>query len=294
MKKLGAFLDNLLVLVIILSILQIFLGDLAVIYEWFPGEQHAQFDRWMIIAGFAFDLIFSLEFIIRSLNAIRHHRFREYFFYRKGWIDFVASLPLLLTSSLPQFLDLVLAHRVTTGTRSILNMFKAVRAVRVTRILRLLRTLKIFGKIENVSSRMSQHHVATLSSLVVTMSVAVYMLFSALGFLDLPSPIIEARVSFVFTILLMVSILSIAFGYSRHFAQNISDPIYVIKRGIQEQNYNFTARINPHYQDEEVYELAKAYNTVWLPMKMRIQKLREEKRQQSLQPSGEEDYSDLL
>ncbi len=295
MKKFAAFLDNMLTIIILLSIAQIFVGDLSVIYGWFSADlERDTFDRWMIIAGFSFDVIFSIEFIVRSLHAIKHHRFKEYFFYNRGWIDFLASLPLLLTNSLPQFLALVLANRVSSAGRGILNALKAVKAVRVTRILRLLRTLKIFGKIENVSSKMSQHHVATISSLVVTVSVAVFMLFSFLGFLDMPSPVIEARISFVFTILLIANILFVAFFYSRHFAQNVSDPIYVIKRGMLEQKYNFTARIKEHYKDEEVFELARAYNTVWLPMKVRIQKLRDEKLAKEVMPVQDDDYSDLL
>jgi len=295
MKKLVAIIDNSLIILIILSVIQIFVGDLAVINDWFPSaSSHAVFNKSMIIAGFTFDSLFSIEFIVRSVIALKRKNFAEYFFYRRGWIDFLASLPLLITNSFPQFYSLIIVGTLANGGRGVLNTLKAVKAVRVTRILRLLRTLKIFGKIENVFSKMSQHHISTISSLVVTVSIAVYMLFSMLGLINFPDALSESRISFLFTSILITNVLFIAFFYSRHFAQNISDPIYVIKRGLTETRYNFTVQIKKQYADEEIFELARAYNQIWLPMKVRVQKIRDKKAAEAAMPVNEEDYSDLL
>ncbi len=295
MKKLVVFIDNSLLILIVLSVIQIFIGDLAVINGWFSSKaSHILFDKSMIIAGFTFDTIFSIEFTVRSIIALKHKNFVEYFFYRRGWIDFLASLPLLITNSFPQFYSLVVIGALSNGGRGMINTLKAVKAVRVTRILRLLRTLKIFGKIENVFSKMSQHHISTISSLVVTVSISVYMLFSMFGWIAFPSAIDEARVSFLFTTVLVVNVLFIAFFYARHFAQNISDPIYVIKRGLTETRYNFTVHIKKPYADEEIFELARAYNQIWLPMKVRVQKIRDKKAAEAAMPIINEDDSDLL
>ncbi len=295
MKKMAAFIDNILLLIILLSIVQIVMGDLTIIQGWFTvNNERQQYDKWMIIAGFAFDFIFSIEFVVRSVQAIKTRSFKKYFFYKRGWIDFLASLPLLLLTSAGPFISLALTGTIVSAERAVAGAIKLVKVVRVARILRLLRTLKIFGKIENVSSRMSQHHVSTVASLIVTVSIAVYMAFSYLDILHFADPVNNARVSLMFTMMLIADILFLAFFYSRHFAQNVSDPIYVIKRGMTENRYNYTAKIKDAYRDDEVFELARAYNTVWLPMKVRIQKLRDEKAAQAAMPDTEDDYSDLL
>lgn len=288
MKKLVKILDNILLVIILLSIVQIIMDDVSVLKGW--GDN---FGFVMIIIGVAFDLIFSIEFIVRAIVAIKNKDFKNYFFYRKGWIDFVASIPLLATSSGPMFY-LAITGKAAKGGRSMINVLKVIKAIRVTRILRLLRTLKIFGKIENVYSKMSQHHISTVASIVISTSVAVFMAATGFGLLNLTDAVVEARVSITFTIVMIANVLMIAFLYAKHFAQNISDPIYVIKRGMLEDEYNFTAKIKEPYKDEEVFELAEVYNTVWMPMKVRIQTIRSKKEASVDEIVGDDDYSDLL
>jgi len=290
MKRFVDFLENFLTVIILLSIVQIIIDDIAVINLWSEN-----FSMIMIFCGLAFDIIFSIEFIIRSIVALKNRKFLYYFLYEKGWIDFVASIPLLATNSGPLFY-LAITGKATSGARSIVNVLKVIKAIRVTRILRLLRTLKIFGKIENIYSKMSQHHISNISSLVVSISVAIYLLITSLGFLDFGNIQIEAKISLAFTIIIIVNVIAIAFFYSKHFAQNISDPIYVIKRGMIEDDYNFAVKIRKPYKDEEVFELVKVYNETWLPMKTRIQAIRAKKRETSTPSNIEinDDYSDLL
>lgn len=283
MKKL---VDNLLLFLIFLSIIQILVEETGIILNW-----QAPFGLSMVIIGFAFDLIFSIEFIVRSIIALKNKRFKTYFLYENGWIDFIASLPLLLSNSGPLFIVAV-TGKTAAGGRSMANLIKVIKAIRVTRILRLLRTLKIFGKIENVSSKMSQHHISTVTSLVVSVSVLTFMLMTGLGFVNFDNPIQESKINISFTLVIIANVIGIAFFYARSFAQNISDPIWVIKRGLTEDQFNYTVKIKPQYKDEEIFELAKTYNEKWLPLKVRIQELRHRKAEQ--QASSEDDYSDLF
>jgi hypothetical protein len=57
--------------------------------------------------------------------------------------------------------------------------------------------------------------------------------------------------------------------YSPHFALTVSDPIHIMRRGMNEKGYNLEVRIPPMFADDEVYRLAKLYNEVYLPLKDR-------------------------
>jgi hypothetical protein len=81
---------------------------------------------------------------------------------------------------------------------------------------------------------MSQHHVSTIASFFVSVSVIVYMAMTMSGFMTLNDPVVEAKVSLTFTAVLIVNVFVIAFLYAKHFAQNVSDPLYVMKRGMSE------------------------------------------------------------
>jgi hypothetical protein len=128
-------------------------------------------------------LLFTIEFITRSINAGKNNRLFVYWFYRRGWVDFIAAVPLLILNSGPLVILTFL-----TGTAEgiaavgVLNILKVVKAIRVTRILRLIRVMKIFGKIRNAESKMAQHHTAAVSTTAVAVILAVLIIFAfALG-----------------------------------------------------------------------------------------------------------------
>jgi hypothetical protein len=133
MKKLGQILDNILLGLIFLSIVQIIVDDLSIIYAF-----SERIGVYMIWAGVIFDLVFTIEFFVRMIISLKNKNFKNYFLYQKGWIDFAASLPLLLLNSGPSFVSLITSG-AAAGSRSIINVLKVIRAIRVTRILRLLR-----------------------------------------------------------------------------------------------------------------------------------------------------------
>ncbi|MFW6215857.1 MAG: hypothetical protein ACOC45_07910, partial [Alkalispirochaetaceae bacterium] len=93
-SRLRESLENLVIIAIILVLFQTFFEDLAVVLRWSAGAR-----RLLTISGFAFDLFFTLEFLIRLYDAYRYRRLGEYMLEERGWLDFLASVPLLLLNS---------------------------------------------------------------------------------------------------------------------------------------------------------------------------------------------------
>ena len=175
-SKIKTILENFILVAILLVVVHTFLYEISIYYHWTIYARNI-----LIISGLAFDLIFSIEFFVRTIAAskIKEKGFINYWFFERGWVDFLSSVPLLLFDSGPS-VYILLSGAVAGGEGLIgtLNVLKVVKAIRVTRILRLVRILKIFGKIHNTNSKMAQHHTATLSTTVVFTVVLVLIFFS--------------------------------------------------------------------------------------------------------------------
>ncbi|MFP4330691.1 MAG: ion transporter [Alkalispirochaetaceae bacterium] len=188
-SRLRESLENLVIIAIILVLFQTFFEDLAVVLRWSAGAR-----RLLTISGFAFDLFFTLEFLIRLYDAFRYRRLGEYMLEERGWLDFLASVPLLLLNSGPALLALIAGNAMVVGLGGMLNVLKVVKAIRIARILRLLRLLKVFRKIKNTDSVMAQRHVAKIST--VTVSVMIFaILASTIGITALPAPGLDERIA---------------------------------------------------------------------------------------------------
>ncbi len=70
----------------------------------------------------------------------------------------------------------------------------------------------------------------------------------------------------VFFIAVVLTVLGFLFLYAPRFALEISDPIHVMKRGMSEPGYNLEVRIPQESAEEDVFELAALYNSVYLPL----------------------------
>lgn len=164
MKKEKNLFESLIMVIIFLVLIQTFLDDLANILDW-----TWQLRKILVITGFAFDVLFTLEFFIRFFSALMSGRgeLRKYFLLNRGWIDLAASLPLLLLNSGPSFFALF-TGMVIGGFSGMLNVLKVVKAVRIARILRLLRVLKIFKQIKFADSLMVQRHSAKIVTTAVS------------------------------------------------------------------------------------------------------------------------------
>jgi len=172
--QLKDFLENFILIAIVLVIIQTFFNELSVYLHW-----SVYYRQIIMVSGFFFDLIFTIEFTVRSIASGNKKNLFRYWFYERGWVDFISSIPLLMLDSGPSLYLLLSGgmHEAET-TIGVLNILKVVKAIRVTRILRLVRIIKIFGKIHNTESKMAQHHTTTISTTAVFTIVCTLIGFS--------------------------------------------------------------------------------------------------------------------
>lgn len=182
-SKIKNLVESIVVIAIFLVLIQTFLEDYAVLTGWSWGMR-----RILIFTGLGFDLFFSIEFLIRFISAAMKRGGGRYFMDGKGWIDFLASIPLLTLNSGPAFFALITGSGFFFGMGGFLNILKIIKAIRIARILRLLRILKIFRQIKHTGSTMAQRHVAKITTLSITTFVFTLLVFSIFsGVISLPS-----------------------------------------------------------------------------------------------------------
>ncbi len=161
---------------IILVLVQTLLDDAMVL-----AAASWEVRRALLISGFVFDLFFTLEFLIRSWDALTRRAFRRYFFLENGWIDFIASIPLLILTSGPAIIALG-SGTVFVGSAALFGLLKVVKAVRMARVLRLLRVLKVFRHLRFTDSRMVQRHtVRIVTTAATTIIFSVTLLGAVFG-----------------------------------------------------------------------------------------------------------------
>lgn len=182
-SKIKNLVESIVVMAIFAVLIQTFLEDYAVLAGW-----SWRMRKLLIFTGVGFDLFFSIEFLIRFITAVMKKEGGKYFMEGKGWIDFLASIPLLILNSGPAFFALITGSGFFFGMGGLLNILKIIKAIRVARILRLLRILKIFRQIKHAGSKMAQRHVAKITILSITTFVFTLLAFSIFsGVLSMPS-----------------------------------------------------------------------------------------------------------
>ncbi len=350
--SLASVLESLVIAAILLVMAQTFLEDFAVVSGW-PVEVRNR----ILLAGFFFDLFFTIEFLVRLYYAIMDRRAGRYLTLERGWIDFLASVPLLMFNSGPAAAAMLTGQGIVIGVGGILNLLKVIKAIRIARILRFLRIIKIFRGIKNVSSPMAQRHVASITTISVTVVVLSLLFFTLAssglrfngleqafaeeqrktaayleGSKDDPSEIaialstLEAvdtsllvvrhrgqplfsrysdgyyrqsfasgdysyvqkgelelffdqrplvrqlsRQSLLFFFIVVLVVLAYLLIYSPHFALTVSDPIHVMRRGLEEVDYNLEVKVPEKYASDDVFRLAALYNEKFLTLKDRTQ-----------------------
>ncbi|SIP90290.1 Ion transport protein [Alkalispirochaeta americana] len=132
MKKTRAILELLALVAVLAVLMQTILEDLAVLAGWSVSLR-----RGLLFAGLGLDVFLTIEYILRGYHAYRYRHFRKYLFRQGGWIDLVASMPLLLLASGPAALaELAGGLAVAPG-----GLLLAVRHLRLLRFLKLFRYL---------------------------------------------------------------------------------------------------------------------------------------------------------
>ena len=175
MTKTRIYLESLVIVAIVASLAQIFLDDLSVLAGWSWNNR-----RILLIAAFALDVFFSVEFLSRLYGAFINRRTRLYLSHERGWVDLIASVPVLLIVSGPAALAYWSGSLMMAGTSRMFAVLTVVKALRVARILRLLRVLKLFSRIRKTDSVMLQRHLAKASTVATAVIVIGTLLVSAL------------------------------------------------------------------------------------------------------------------
>ncbi len=156
--------EIIILILIFLAICHLCIEELAILMAWDTNAH-----RDLILGAFAFDLIFSLEFLGRSLVSLKEGRFLLYFTRQRGWIDFISSVPLAILVSGPAIYLLFLSPgNEIEHLPQYMVLLKTAKAVRVTRALRLIRMIRVFGPVQYTESQMTNHHVATVATITVT------------------------------------------------------------------------------------------------------------------------------
>ena len=354
-RRLVTFLEALVMAAILAVLVQTFLEDFAAPAGW-PMALRERIH----LAGFFFDLFFTIEFLVRLYYAIVNRRFGRYLGQERGWIDFLAAVPLLMLHSGPQALALLAGGTAAAGLAGGLSLLKVIKAIRIARALRLLRILKLFRPLTSVSAPMAQRHVATVTAISVTVVALAVLFFTmvservfsarlpgespARSFAERqdrtashlallrqdPGAFVQALdtleqtdalllivryrgvtlfsrysnavyadafgpgdyghlrredlelffdrrpythqlalqgIGFLAIVILLV--LAYRLAYRAHFARTVTDPIRVMRRGIEEPDYNLEVRIPDRYRDDDIFRLAELYNQRYLPLKDR-------------------------
>jgi hypothetical protein len=373
-NNLGPIVENFIIAAIIFALFITVLDEFATVFEFSLTSRNI-----ILITSFATDLLFTFEFIARSIVTRRHGAFRHYMMHQRGWVDLISSIPLLLLSSGPEVLLLVFPEVGHGAGLGFMSSIKIVKAVRVSRILRLLRLLKIMGKIQNTDSHMANRHIAMVSTIATIAFISIYSIMAFSGMLSLGElesqqerlyrqlaaniqktaaasgktqaeqhdiareqltallfnlnessstivqvyyrgrlllanykeerlkthfrynparsagevfqgdqhihaiaeddvliylstwPIARERAKVNITVFFGICavILSFMFIYSRHFVQNVTDVIHVLNRGISEDAFTLEVAIREDFANDEIFQLARNYNEILLPEKMK-------------------------
>ncbi|POQ98719.1 hypothetical protein AU468_11790 [Alkalispirochaeta sphaeroplastigenens] len=132
MKKTRILLEILALAAVLAALTHTVLDDLVLVID---GSLLLR--RRLLFAGLGLDLFLFMECILRGYHAFRYRQFRRYLVRQGGWIDLVASAPLLLLVSGPAVLGELAGGIVPVS----LGLGLALRHLRLLRFLKLLRYL---------------------------------------------------------------------------------------------------------------------------------------------------------
>ncbi len=69
------------------------------------------------------------------------------------------------------------------------------------------------------------------------------------------------------TIIIIVIVLMLV--YSPHFAITISDPVFIMLKGMRDKNYNLEVDIPGRFKNDDIFRLSREYNNKYLTLKAR-------------------------
>jgi hypothetical protein len=156
---------------VILSILFVIAGNMLFYTGWSVRTRNA-----FLWTGLFFDLVFSVEFLLRSMPAAKDGKFILYIKHETGWIDFLTSIPLLVLYSAP-LLYITLNTEGARGTVFFTEMINVTLVAHLPLVMRCLRVMKLFRVIRIYNSEMTRHHAYTAGlTAVFTAGAVIYFM----------------------------------------------------------------------------------------------------------------------
>ena len=169
---LGKVLEPFIIFVIIIAIFQTFFEEYATFSYM---SKHIRL--MSLLAGFAIDIIFSIEFLARLFVSAKKRAASTYFAKEGGFIDFISSFPLLILNSGPLVYVTFFAGKAgIISSIGMFSFFKIVKIVRIARTFRFLRTLKIFYRFRK-RYVMTSKYISGIAGIVIAV-----VLVSIIGF----------------------------------------------------------------------------------------------------------------
>jgi hypothetical protein len=225
-SRISKIFEGLVTLVIFLVLIHTLAEDIAVIFNL------SDIVKIFLYTAFFFDLFFTIEFLTRLYNGLAYKTAGRYFFYEKGWIDFLASIPLLIFISGPNMLSKIFGGVVMFEIFRSANLLKLIKALRITRILRLLRVLKI-AKVKYTGSQMTHRHISKIITISVT--IIIFFLIGYAIFMDN----LETRRTEMLSLMQKEELLSFLEKYD-FGEEEVQDDIF---KNYLDENYNSTLLI---------------------------------------------------
>ena len=253
------FTDNILIILVIISLSCIFVEDFLKFLD--AGDMI----KYIQLICLLFDVIFVFEFILRSLIYFLKEETKAYIFHKRGWIDFIASMPVLIFISIPVFFHNFLDISIPLLTYAVPNSLL---------MLRFLRILKLVKAVKYKKSALFQKQISSISS-IITVSIIVFL--SGVYFLQESKLLFvtytdirqNSFINLVYFSMILFIITCIALFYGRQFKIFIFHPISEIIRGFEEIYYTKEVKIPKNYNEDEISILAENFNRRWLPAKLR-------------------------
>jgi hypothetical protein len=141
---------------VLLAMAQFLAEDLSVLAAWpYPWRLALH------LAGFGFDLLFTVEFLVRLVLALAAGRAGRYLGPKWGWLDFLASVPPLALASAPLTAQLLLGPL----SPPLLQTAGVLAAGQAARLLRLLRPARLPGRLLGPASATARRHASLLTLL---------------------------------------------------------------------------------------------------------------------------------
>jgi hypothetical protein len=261
-------------LVVVLGVMQTFAAD----YADFVGMA-AHLRKTLILAGFAVDLVFSVEFLIRAVMSGRRGGGFAYLTHEGGFVDFVVSFPLIVFLSGPLVWTTVFPARTgaIAGVVSMLGGLRFLEAVRVSRVVRSLELARIL-KIARIlkfsgGSRRRSPMTPFFVARAFTLPVAAVIL-ALIGFCFVDGGAAPTRTEayidmLAFSVILGTFLLMLTF-YRSFFKRHVTGILEPVLRGFKTAEYSTAVRIDAERSEFETYQLADQYNRKWLPLKRKI------------------------